>query len=76
VGTHDIIAEGTGVEPYASYRRPGLNLRPPLSEMRPHRRTPGPSVFCAVRVMPGGPLENGLPPEVSGSRVGHAAPSL
>src|SRR6266571_9581299 len=69
-GNHDIIAEGTGVEPYTPWPprgRPGLvgpRMGRRSSEMRRHRRTPGLSVFCAGRVMPDGPLDGGLPPEV------------
>lgn len=57
--THDIIAEGTGVEPYTPWplSRPGSSPRCDV------RRTPCPSVVGAERVMPGGPLDGGLPPE-------------
>src|SRR6266542_4796312 len=69
-GNHHITAEGTGVEPYTPWPprgRPGLvgpRMGRRSSEMRRHRRTPGLSVFCAGRVMPDGPLDGGLPPEV------------
>jgi PAS domain S-box-containing protein len=60
------------VEPYTPWppcREAGFIESPARgrrsSEMRPHRRTPGPSVFCAERVMPDVPLDGGLPPEVS-----------
>src|SRR6266508_4694125 len=57
-GNHHITAEGTGVEPYTPWPprgRPGLvgpRMGRRSSEMRRHRRTPGPSVFCAGRVTP------------------------
>src|SRR2546422_7024928 len=60
-GNHDIIAEGTGVEPYTPWPLPRPGDGGPsasiVSEMRPHRRTPRPSVFCVERVIPNGRLD-------------------
>ena len=59
-GRHGVMPEGTGVEPYTPCL---LSKAVGLSPRRDLRRAPGPPVFCAERVMPGGPLDGGLPPE-------------